>query len=318
VVECQILSGSSNPAVGGVFERPAEKYPRVFGYQVFRDYPYLLPGLIISVFTLSGAITTLLFVKEVRSRICESTFAANSHQTLHIHKSNMKSSEPPMTMWQLIKSPGVARVVLIFQYIGVLAFTFTAVNPVFLYTPVHLGGLEFSPGTIAAVIGFSGASQAAWLLLVFPRLHKRIGTGQILRLAAWTWPVFFAINPCFNILFRYGQRAVFWTIAPPTLALGSGVAMAFTAVQLAINDIAPSHETFGTLNAITLALSSGTRAVAPALATSVYAIGVKYHILGGHLFWLSNTMFAFGLVFLLRLLPEKAEGRPQKVEELSE
>ncbi|KAJ4989021.1 major facilitator superfamily transporter [Stagonosporopsis vannaccii] len=290
------------PLLGGVFERPAEKYPRVFGYQFFRNYPYLLPGLVISAFTLSGAITTILFVKE----------------TLHIHRHNMKTSEPAMTMWQLVKSPDVAKVILIFQYIGVLAFTFTAVNPVFLYTPVHLGGLEFSPEIIAAVIGFSGASQAAWLLLVFPRLHRRIGTGQILRLAAWTWPVFFAINPCYNVLLRYGHKAVFWTMAPPILALGSGVAMAFTAVQLAINDIAPSHETFGTLNAITLALSSGTRAVAPALATSVYAVGVKYHILGGHLFWLSNTMFAFGLVALLRLLPEKAEGKPQKVEEQGE
>lgn len=88
--------------------------------------------------------------------------------------------------------------------------------------------------------------------------------------------------------------------------------MAFTAIQLAINDIAPSHETFGTLNAIVLALSCGLRAVAPAVATSVYATGVKYHILGGELFWLLNVILAFGLIGLLRLLPEKAEGRPKK------
>ena len=88
--------------------------------------------------------------------------------------------------------------------------------------------------------------------------------------------------------------------------------MAFTAIQLAINDIAPSHETFGTLNAIVLALSCGLRAVAPAVATSVYAAGVKYHILGGELFWLLNVILAFGLIGLLRLLPEKAEGRPKK------
>jgi hypothetical protein len=219
-----------------------------------------------------------------------------------------------MTMWELVNAPGVARVILIFEYVGVLAFTFTAVNPVNLYTPVYLGGIGFSPELIGAVIGFSGLSQAAWLLLVFPPLHKRIGTGQVLRLTAWAWPVFFAVNPLFNLLLRHGQEIAFWVIAPPTLALGSGVAMAFTAVQLAINDIAPSHETFGTLNAITLALSSGTRAVAPAGATSVYAIGVKYHILGGQLFWVLNVILALGLVALCKLLPEKAEGRPKKAE----
>lgn len=217
-----------------------------------------------------------------------------------------------MTIWQLLKAPGVARVILIYEYVGLLAFTFTAVNPVFLYTPISLGGIGFSPELIAVTIGFSGASQAIWLLLAFPALHKRIGTGDILRLAAWVWPIFFAINPCFNLLLRHGQKAAFWTIAPPTLALGSGVAMAFTAIQLAINDIAPNHETFGTLNAIVLALSCGLRAVAPAVSTSVYATGVKYHILGGELFWLLNVILAFGLIGLLRLLPEKAEGRPKK------
>jgi hypothetical protein len=86
------------------------------------------------------------------------------------------------------------------------------------------------------------------------------------------------------------------------------------AVQLAVNDIAPSHETLGTLNAIVLAISSGLRAIAPALATSVFAIGVKYHILGGHLFWLLNVILALGLLGVLRLLPEKVAGRPQKAQ----
>lgn len=215
-------------------------------------------------------------------------------------------------MWQLVNAPGVARVILIFEYIAILAFTFTAVNSVFLYTPIPLGGIGFSPELIAATIGLSGASQAAWLLFAFPMLHRRVGTGQILRLAAWTWPFFFALHPCFNLLLRYDHTLAFWIVAPVTLALGSGVAMAFTAVQLAINDIAPNHETFGTLNAIVLALSSGVRSVAPAIATSVYAAGVKWKILGGELFWALNVVLAFGLVALLRLLPEKAEGRPKR------
>jgi hypothetical protein len=81
-----------------------------------------------------------------------------------------------------------------------------------------------------------------------------------------------------------------------------------------VNDIAPSHETLGELNAIVLALSSGLRAVVPALSTSVYAIGVKYRIFGGQLFWVIIVVTASGLLPLLRILPEKAEGRPQREE----
>lgn len=84
------------------------------------------------------------------------------------------------------------------------------------------------------------------------------------------------------------------------------------AIQLALNDIAPTQETLGTLNAIALALQSGLRSVAPAAATAVYAIGVKHHILGGQLFWVCNVALACGLLVLLPLCPEKAKGLPKK------
>jgi hypothetical protein len=65
------------------------------------------------------------------------------------------------------------------------------------------------------------------------------------------------------------------------------------------------------LNALVLALQSGIRAVIPAASTSLYAIGVKYHILFGQLFWLVVVLVAIGFNFVVRLLPEKAQGRPK-------
>lgn len=55
----------ANFCPGGALERPAEKYTRIFGYQFFRNYPYILPGLVTSIVALTAAITTALFVKEV-------------------------------------------------------------------------------------------------------------------------------------------------------------------------------------------------------------------------------------------------------------
>ncbi|KAH7411708.1 major facilitator superfamily domain-containing protein [Phaeosphaeria sp. MPI-PUGE-AT-0046c] len=287
------------PLLGGALESPAVKYPSFFGkFQFFHDFPYALPGFATAIVALSAALTTTLFAKE----------------TLHTHRDDANQNEPPMSTWKLLKYPGVARVIMIYNYVSMLAFTYTAVNPVFMYTPIRLGGIGFTAEMIAAFFALAGASQATWLLLVFPRLHKRVGTGQILLYCACVWPIFFASSVAFNFLRRQHLEAVFWTAAPITLVLGSGVAMAFTAVQLAVNDIAPSYETLGTLNAIVLAGQSGLRAVSPALATSIYAIGVKYHILGGHLFWLISVILAIGLLGLLRLLPEKAAGKPQRLQ----
>jgi hypothetical protein len=133
-----------------------------------------------------------------------------------------------MSTWELFQSPGVARVILIYNYVLLLAFTYTAVTPVFYYTPVRLGGVGFSPQLIAAVTALAGASQATWLLLVFPPLHKRIGTGRILQYCALVWPFFFASYVLFNTLLRHNLRAVFWATGPLTLMAGSGIAMAFS------------------------------------------------------------------------------------------
>ena len=84
------------------------------------------------------------------------------------------------------------------------------------------------------------------------------------------------------------------------------------AIQLAINDIAPSHETLGTLNAIVIAVSSGLRAFVPALSTSLYAAGVRHQIVGGQLFWVIIIPVAAGLYVTLNYLPEKAAGKIRK------
>jgi hypothetical protein len=198
---------------GGGLERPASKFPSTFGkFQFWHDYPYALPNIVTSVIALSAAITTMLFVKE----------------TLHIHRSNAKTAGPSMSTWELIKYPGVTPVLLIYNYVMLMAYTFTAVFPVNQYTPIALGGLGFSPGLIAACTGLNGASQAAWLLLVFPVLHKRVGTGRVLWICAIAWPVLFAAAPVFNLVLRYGLRTLFWSTGPPVIVLFSGVSMAFS------------------------------------------------------------------------------------------
>jgi hypothetical protein len=62
-----------------------------------------------------------------------------------------------------------------------------------------------------------------------------------------------------------------------------------------------------------LAGGSGIRAIIPAAAASLYAVGVRYHILGGLFFWAVLVVVAGGLRPAVSLLPEKAEGRPRRV-----
>ena len=83
-------------------------------------------------------------------------------------------------------------------------------------------------------------------------------------------------------------------------------------VQLALNDIAPSHATLGTLNGIALAVGAGLRAIAPALFASIFAAGIKHQIFGGYLIWVVLILLASPLIVVLRWLPAKAEGNIKK------
>lgn len=81
------------------------------------------------------------------------------------------------------------------------------------------------------------------------------------------------------------------------------------AIQLALNNISPSPTTLGTLNALALALNSGIRAWTPALFTTLFAIGVKKHILYGQFIWLITIILSACIAVSLYWLPEKAEGK---------
>lgn len=102
------------------------------------------------------------------------------------------------------------------------------VVPVFYFTSVELGGYGFSEFQISIFMGLGGLAQAIWLLVIFPRLQRRIGTGGVLRLCASVWPVWFAATPLANYLLRLELDTAFWIFAPFLLVVGSGVAMAFS------------------------------------------------------------------------------------------
>jgi len=227
-------------------------------------------------------------------------------------------------------------VLFIYGYVSLLGLAYTAIVPVFWFTPPSLGGVGFSPLLTSVFLAISGMSQAIWLLFAFPPLQHRWGTAGVMRLCSVLWPVLYCFAPITNTLLRLdaggghpaflqappgdvvdvpalhinsGWGVAFWVITPTVQALGSSVAMAFTGSQLALNEISPSPASFGTLNALALTLSSGIRAVAPGAAASFYAFGARTQILNGYLVWTVMILLAAGLVVLMRWMPANEEGK---------
>ncbi|KAJ9659076.1 hypothetical protein H2198_003365 [Neophaeococcomyces mojaviensis] len=305
------------PLIGGALADPAKQYGRAFkGVRFFEHYPYALATIATGSIAIIAAVLTSLFVEETlpsRSKPANQNDSDRDSEALLDERTT--ETDVNNSTWSLIKAPGVLPVLYLYGHVMLLAFCYTAIVPVLMYEPVRLGGFEFSSLLISLSMALIGLAQAAWLLLVFPPLQHRIGTGGVLRACAYAYPWFFAVPPLLNLLLRQGShtaRIIFFVMCPILLSIGVGVSMAFTAIQLALNDVAPSQQTLGTLNALALTVVSGIRAFSPAAATSIFAIGVREQILWGYLAWLVLFVLATGFSFAIRWLPEKAEGRIYK------
>lgn len=282
--------------IGGVLADPANQYPGLFGgVKFFADYPYALSGFVVGAICATGAITSVLFLEETLKEREPSSSNGSQEETTQ-----------KMTIWQLTKAPGVGIVLWTYGHVMALAFAFTAILPVALYTPVSLGGIGCSTFQISMYMAAQGGSQALWLLLAFPMLQRRMGTKGVLRMCAIGYPIFFAGYIAMNMLLRQGSEASmvwFWVVGSIVAFIGPGVSMAFTGVQLALNDVSPTQNLLGTLNALALTCASAIRSVVPGVSTAIYAVGVRNQILAGHLAWVLLIPISAALSVVLKWLP---------------
>jgi hypothetical protein len=258
---------------------------------------------------LLSALVTALFVKEVRYYQILMNTMTDNYKTLKTKDGSSSASTKPMSTMELFRSPGLPMVLAIYSTVSIVALAYTAVAPVFWFTPPEYGGYGLSPLQISLFLALAGAAQSFWTLIVFTPLQHRIGTGGVLKLCTAVWPFTFAVNPILNQLLKHNMITPFWVLAITTTLIGAGVSQAFTAVQLALNDICPTPAALGTLNAIALTIVSAIRAVCPALFASLFAFGARTQALGGYLIWLVLIVMTVITSALTWRLPEKAYGR---------
>ncbi|KAH8775564.1 major facilitator superfamily transporter [Diaporthe sp. PMI_573] len=281
------------PLLGGALADPAHQYPGAFGHIKFlHDYPYALSSLVVGLLGLISIFTSAFFIEETLKREPASEDGA------------VKPKKEGQGILDIIKTPGVGMVLYVYGHIMLLALAYTAILPLFWFTPVRLGGFGFTSLQISLMLAVNGVAQASWLLFVFPPLQHRWGNNKVLRACAICYPFFFAVCPLGNALLRAGHDQTFWISAPPILFIGSGIAMSFTAIQLALNDISPSQAVLGTLNALALTGASVLRAFAPATFTSLFALGARTQLLHGHAIWVLMIAIALGFTAVARYMPE--------------
>lgn len=127
-----------------------------------------------------------------------------------------------------ILSRRLLRMLVIFGWTVTVIFCLNALFPLYLFTPVALGGMDKTPPQIARINATSACFQGLWLLVAMPRLDRWLGTRKLFNIIAALLPLQM-LNPVIaNALVRRGHRGVAMVFIGSYATLGQFVNMSFS------------------------------------------------------------------------------------------
>lgn len=168
--------------------------------------------------------------------------------------------------------------------------------PLFLYTPISLGGLGFSEVQIGKALASQSILSAAIQLLVFPVLQRRLGTIRTFRLGASFYVLACALFPVTSGVARSGNLRWTWVALIAQVAVVAMGGIAFSCSALINNAAAPSQRSIGQINGLAQSVSTLVRSIALAGTPALFALTINKQLLGGQAIWLFLVLMACAFV----------------------
>jgi hypothetical protein len=247
-----LIKSQLGPIIGGALSRPAERFPKLFGNSVFlKEYPYFLPCAVPATFSLLAWLVTFLFLKEtVRAPVGisellgfkkgkvakiegdDGTPAAPLGGTVQsplrgpiptAQQGNVINNdtdtddfarvveEKPLSLLSLL-TPQVIIAAGNYATLSLVDISFRAIQPLFLSTPIHLGGLGLPPSTIGNLLSIFGVLNGVFQVFFFAQINDRWGSKRVFIAGIVAALPVFASFPVINYLARtQGYSLMVWT-----------------------------------------------------------------------------------------------------------
>ena len=216
--------------IGGLLSRPADRFPRLLGQNEFlKKYPYFLPCAVPATFSVIVSVLTFLFLKEtVASPTPVKEFLGFKKETVELTAQQPKipakgtliaiaqcSEGPPEAEKPVPLSALLTRRVIIaagnYASLSLVDITFRAVQPLFLSTPIHLGGLGLPPSTIGTLLSIFGVLNGVFQVCFFAQMNDRWGSKRVFFWGIASGIPAFALFPVINYMARHqGHSITVW------------------------------------------------------------------------------------------------------------
>ncbi|CAE6439665.1 unnamed protein product [Rhizoctonia solani] len=317
---CWSIGSFVAPALGGFLSHPAERYPSVFGYEIFRQYPYLLSCLAGSAFSTISLIAGVLFLEESlpKDRITASSQTERQPLLTSTHQSHRSYSTPTVqpvpnprppsldasdpaldgvekrapSIKEIMHIPSIRKVLISYGFMAYVTVSINAVLILWLYTPVKSGGIGFSAGEIGTTLTLSGIFGTLMAIVVFPPLERRVGTVPLYRFGMVMQILNILSFPLGRVFALSGDKSGAYLGVAVFLFVRCIAGMVIVCNMLLVTRIAPCRRSLGTVNGLAQMVASASRAIGPATATSLFAFSVTSNAIGGNLIWLVLSLVA--------------------------
>ncbi|GAA95011.1 uncharacterized protein L969DRAFT_96010 [Mixia osmundae IAM 14324] len=302
-------------------------------------YPYALPCLIAAVFPFVGAVLSSIVLEETHpnhqpkyERIASysktlrhertiSVASAYSDDALLSPTAERRSSQyedhalqgqdelereaalhdkpKPSQLRMLLRDPQVQITLANFATRATVITAWTAILPLFAFTPVKSGGLGMSEGELGTMLSIRGLSVTFCQLFLFVPLHERYGGLKLYRFCMLLYPTTYIFPPFINQFARMEgtpARIAEYSVLFIHLAIVSFANISFSCISLLVNALASGSDSLGTLHGLSQTTVSFARAIAPWAGTSLFAWSITDapEVFNGYLIWL--LMILLGLV----------------------
>ncbi|KAI0637849.1 major facilitator superfamily domain-containing protein [Trametes polyzona] len=276
------------PLIGGQLAKPQSRWPNTFTHPFWAKYPYFLPCGVSAAFSIFTFIVTALFLKEtVRKR--SSSDPSLGDDAPQGHGQDQPNAPPPL---RKVLTRRVIISVVNYMVLALVEIAYVALQPLFLATPVALGGLGLAPPSIGAILGLSGVLNGA-----FQRLFQ---------LGYLAFVPLFLLFPVMSLYARaYGVTGVVWALVVLQQVLLVVMCQAFGAAFVFVRYSAASDRVLGATNGVAQFTASVMRAVGPAASTSLFAVSLEHNWLGGYGVYPILVVLTLALFYVSTYLPKE-------------
>ncbi|KAH9855872.1 MFS general substrate transporter [Lenzites betulinus] len=272
------VGSTVGPLIGGQLARPHDRWPNVFSHPFWLKYPYFLPCAASAAFSAFTFIMTAFFLKETLQKNRRPALSAWDESTL----SRDSHDDGPLPLRKVLNR----RVIISVANYAVLAMMeigFIAMLPLFLATPIPLGGLGLAPPTIGFILGTFGMLNGAFQALFFAKLMDRLGPKYLYQQGLLTFIPLFLLFPVMSLYAKaYGITGTLWALVILQQVLLVIMDTAYGAIYIYIRSSATNDRALAATNGISQFIASVVRAIGPAVSTSLFAASLQHNWLGGY------------------------------------